>query len=345
MTSKRYQEAGVDIDAMAAALDQAKEEIRATKTPGVLSDIGLFGGVFDPSLVGAGGECLVASTDGVGTKVRIAALAGKFDTVGQCLINHCVNDILVQGARPLFFLDYIGTGHLDPDWFAQVVHGLSLACKENHCALLGGETAEMPGIYDGDDFELVGTIVGAVAKGKILDGSKVVAGDRLIGLPSSGLHTNGFSLARKILFDECSFEVGDHPPELEGASIGEALLAIHKSYLKPVLPLLQKERGVHACAHITGGGVLDNLPRVLPKGLGAKVLTNALDPVPIFPFLVEKGEIDQQEAWRVFNMGIGFILVVEADRCQELLEELEKAGEKPKVVGVVEEGEGVRLED
>jgi phosphoribosylformylglycinamidine cyclo-ligase len=345
MTSKRYKEAGVDIDAMATALDKAKDDIKATRTPGVLSEIGLFGGLFDPSKVGAGGECLVASTDGIGTKVRVAALAGRFDTVGQCLINHCVNDILVQGARPLFFLDYIGTGHLDPNWFAQIVHGLAVACKENSCALLGGETAEMPGIYRDDDFELVGTIVGSVPKDKILDGSKVVAGDVLIGLPSSGLHTNGFSLARKILFEECSFKIQDCPPELEGASLGEALLAVHKSYLQPVLPLLQNESGIHACAHITGGGVLDNLPRVLPKGLGARFKTKALPPVPIFPLLFDKGKMDRQEAWRVFNMGVGFILVVDKNTVPQVMEALKESNENPFIVGSIEEGTGVQLED
>ncbi len=345
MTSKRYQEAGVDIDAMATALGKAKDEIKATRTPGVLSEIGLFGGLFDPSKVGAGGECLVASTDGVGTKVRVAALTGRFDTVGQCLINHCVNDILVQGARPLFFLDYIGTGHLDPDWFAQVIHGLAVACKENDCALLGGETAEMPGIYRSDDFELVGTIVGSVPKDKILDGSKVVEGDLLIGLPSSGLHTNGYSLARKILLDESGYKVEDRPPELMGASLGEALLAVHKSYLRPVLPMLQTDLGVHACAHITGGGIIDNLPRVLPRGLGARIKTTALSPAPIFPFMVEKGGIDQQEAWRVFNMGVGFILIVQKNKVNQVMDSLKQSGEHPCLIGSIEEGEGVLLED
>ncbi len=345
MTSKRYQEAGVNIDAMASALAKAKDEIKATRTPGVLSEIGLFGGLFDPSKVGAEGECLVASTDGVGTKVRVAALTGRFDTVGQCLINHCVNDILVQGARPLFFLDYIGTGHLDPDWFAQIVHGLAIACQENDCALLGGETAEMPGIYQSDDFELVGTIVGSVPKDQILDGSKVVEGDLLIGLPSSGLHTNGYSLARKILLEECGYKVGDRPAELEGRSLGEALLAVHKSYLRPVLPLLQGDWGVHACAHITGGGILDNLPRVLPQGLGAKVTTSAISPVPIFPLIVQKGNIDLEEAWRVFNMGVGFVLVVEKRKASQVLEALKEAGESPFILGSIVEGHGVLLEE
>ncbi len=345
MTSKRYQEAGVDIDAMTVALGKAKEEIKATRTPGVLSEIGLFGGLFDPSEAGVEGECLVASTDGVGTKVRVAALMGRFETVGQCLINHCVNDILVQGARPLFFLDYIGTGKLNPEWFAQVVHGLALACKENGCALLGGETAEMPGIYQGNDFELVGTIIGAVPKNKILDGTKVKSGDLLVGLPSSGLHTNGYSLARKILFEECGYQVEDCPVELEGASIGEALLAVHKSYLHPVLPLLRKECGIHACAHITGGGVLDNLPRVLPQGLGARVQTTALAPVPIFPFLMQKGKLDRQEAWRVFNMGVGFILIVDKDKVSQVMVALRKQGERPELIGSIEERDGVLLED
>ncbi len=326
MQSNRYKEAGVDIDKKYDAVTRAKEAIRTTFTPGVLSDIGSFGGLFDPQKVGAGGEVLVASADGVGTKIKIAIDSEIYDTVGQCLINHCVNDILVQGARPLFFLDYIGVGKMEPEVVSKVLEGLAIACRENGMALLGGETAEMPGFYKVGDFDLVGTIVGTVPADRILDGSRVREGDIVLALPSSGLHTNGYSLARKVLFEECGYALDD-TPEGWSQTLGEALLAVHRSYLDQVLPLLTAGNAVHACAHITGGGLYDNVPRVLPKGMRAEIQRDSIARPPIFDLLVEKGGIDQGEAHRVFNMGYGFLLIVDPDSADAMLTDLKERGE------------------
>ncbi|MEZ5989584.1 MAG: phosphoribosylformylglycinamidine cyclo-ligase [Planctomycetota bacterium] len=337
MKSERYKAAGVDIDKKYAAVTGAKAAIERTFTPGVLSGIGSFGGLFDPAMVGAAGEVLVASADGVGTKLKVAIQAGVYDTVGQDLVNHCVNDILVQGARPLFFLDYVGIGVMRPDVVSLVLDGLARACAENGLALLGGETAEMPGVYHGDDFDLVGTIIGTVPRERILDGGRVRAGDRILALPSSGLHTNGYSLARKVLLDELGLGL-DHRPEAWSQTIGEALLAVHRSYLGPVLPLLADGDAVHACAHITGGGLFDNVPRVLPTGLRAEVRRNAVARPPIFDLLVDAGGIDEGEAHRVFNMGYGFLLIVAADRAADLQSRLVEAGEDAREVGRIVEG-------
>ena len=326
MQSNRYKEAGVDIDKKYDAVTRAKEAIRTTFTPGVLSDIGSFGGLFDPKMVGAGGEVLVASADGVGTKIKIAIDSEIFDTVGQCLINHCVNDILVQGARPLFFLDYIGVGKMEPAVVAKVLEGLAIACRENGMALLGGETAEMPGFYKVGDFDLVGTIVGTVPQEKILDGSRVREGDIVLALPSSGLHTNGYSLARKVLFDECGYAL-DHQPEGWTETLRDALLAVHRSYLGQVLPLLKQGQDVHACAHITGGGLYDNVPRVLPEGVRAEIQLDSIARPPIFDLIVEKGGIDQGEAHRVFNMGFGFLMIVDPASAEAMLADLHERGE------------------
>jgi len=337
--SNRYKDAGVDIDKKYDAVTRAKEAIRTTFTPGVLSDIGSFGGLFDPAKVGAGGEVLVASADGVGTKIKIAIDSEIYDTVGQCLVNHCVNDILVQGARPLFFLDYVGVGKMEPQVVAQVLEGLATACKENGMALLGGETAEMPGFYKVGDFDLVGTIVGTVMQDRILDGSRVREGDTILALPSSGLHTNGYSLVRKILFEECGYTLDMRPEGFEG-TLGEALLAVHRSYLKPVLPLLAKGNSVHACAHITGGGLYDNVPRVLPQGLRAQIQRDSIARPPIFDLLVDKGGVDEGEAHRVFNMGYGFLLIVDASEAGSLLADLHACGESGAVqVGTIVAGE------
>lgn len=339
MQSNRYKEAGVDIDKKYDAVTRAKEAIRTTFTPGVLSDIGSFGGLFDPAKVGAGGEVLVASADGVGTKIKIAIDSGVYDTVGQCLVNHCVNDILVQGARPLFFLDYVGVGKMEPDIVAKVLEGLAIACRENGMALLGGETAEMPGFYKIGDFDLVGTIVGTVPAERILDGSRVHEGDVVLALPSSGLHTNGYSLARKVLFEDCGYSL-DHRPEGWTESLRDALLAVHRSYLDPVLPLLTAGDEVHACAHITGGGLYDNVPRVLPAGLRAEIRLDSISRPRIFDLLVEKGDIDQGEAHRVFNMGFGFLLIVDPSAASDILARLREHGETEAAeVGRIVKGE------
>jgi phosphoribosylformylglycinamidine cyclo-ligase len=319
-----YRDSGVDIDAQDQALARVKELVRSTYTDGVLSDQGSFGGMFRLPTKGLKEPVLVASADGVGTKLKVAFAAGRHDTVGQDLVNHCVNDILVQGARPLFFLDYLATGRLDPAVAAAVIGGVATACREREIALLGGETAEMPGFYADGEYDLAGFIVGVVDRRMILDGSAVGEGDVLVGLPSTGLHTNGYSLARKILFEVLGCRPDQVLPEL-GASVADELLKVHRSYLEPVWPLL--ERGfLHAAAHITGGGITDNLPRVLPEGLRARIKVGAWEIPPVFRLLAERGEVPEDDMWRTFNLGVGMILLVPATRLGEVLESLKGAG-------------------
>ena len=341
--SSAYRDAGVDIDAKYAAVKGATAAIRATHTAGVKGEVGAFGGIFDLAAAGAAGQYLVASTDGVGTKVKVAQRAGRLGGVGADLVNHCVNDILVQGARPLFFLDYIAMGRMVPDAVQQVLGGLTEACRENQCALLGGETAEMPGVYVEGELDVAGTIVGAVAPDRVLDGSRVEPGDRLIALPSSGLHTNGYSLARRVVFDKLQLTPADRPAELGGESVADALLAVHRSYYPLLWPFLEQGR-IHAMAHITGGGLLDNVPRVLPAGTAVEVRVDAMPRLPIFDLLVEGGGLERDEAYRVFNMGFGMVLVAAADDAEALRTELVAAGEPAELVGeVVQGGRDVHL--
>jgi phosphoribosylformylglycinamidine cyclo-ligase len=331
-----YAGAGVDIDAKMEAVARAKDAIRSTFTAGVVGDVGGFGGLFRPDFAGFADPLLVASTDGVGTKLKVAIAAGVHDTVGQDLVNHCVNDILVQGARPLFFLDYIAVGKMDPAVVGQLLEGLARACRENGCALLGGETAEMPGVYAEGDYDLAGTIVGVVDRPKLLDGSRVAEGDLLVGLPSSGLHTNGYSLARKIFFEDIGLTPADHVPEL-GATVAEALLAVHRSYLKPVLPLVETLL-LSAMAHITGGGLSDNLPRVLPAGLDAVVRPGAWQWPPLFGYLESAGGVAREEMLRVFNCGIGMVLLVSPASRNAVTRALDEAGESWSEIGRVTSG-------
>lgn len=334
-----YKDAGVDIDAQDETLARARAAIRASFTPGVLGDVGLFGGLFDPARVGCGGQVLVASADGVGTKLEVARLAGVHDTVGRDLVHHCINDVLVQGARPLFFLDYVGTGRLEPEVVASVISGCAEACREHGLALLGGETAEMPGLYAPGHYDLVGFLVGAVERERILDGSRVRAGDLLLGLESSGLHTNGYSLARRILFEREGFSLEDRPAELEGRAVGEALLAVHRCYLPLVWPLLEQRR-LSALAHITGGGLADNVPRVLP-GHHAVIDRGAWQVPGLFRLLCERGRVPLEERYRAFNMGIGLVLVVPPAEEAAVRAHLEAAGERVHALGHVEEAAGV----
>jgi len=319
-----YKEAGVDIEAQDRALERVKAMVRETYTDGVLSDQRAFGGLFKLPVKGFKEPVLVASADGVGTKLKVAFAADRHDTVGQDLVNHCVNDILVQGAAPLFFLDYLATGRLDPETAAAVIGGVASACQEQGLALLGGETAEMPGFYGDGEYDLAGFVVGLVDRRKILDGSAVASGDVLVGLPSSGLHTNGYSLARKVFFDTLGCQHDELFEGLDG-SVGEELLKVHRCYLKPVRPLMEKGR-IKAAAHITGGGITDNLPRVLPEGLRAVVKVGAWEVPPVFRILAERGGIPEVEMWRAFNLGVGMILVVEPKRLAKVLKELMKAG-------------------
>lgn len=334
-----YREAGVDIDAQERALARVRELAAQTATPGVLAGIGGFGGLFRPDLEEIDDPVLVASADGVGTKLAVARLAGDFSTVGRDLVNHCVDDVLVQGARPLFFLDYVGAGVIEPARMVELVGGVAAGCRENGCALLGGETAEMPGFYRPGDYELVGFIVGLVAREDILGPERVVAGDLLVGLPSSGLHTNGYSLARRVVFERLGLSPNAPAPWAEGRrTVAQELLEVHRSYLKPLSPLL-RHPAVHALAHITGGGLTDNLPRALPAGLRAVVRTAEWDVPPIFGFLQEHGDVSDAEMRRVFNLGIGMVVVVSTDGVGEVLASLRASGERAVVLGEVAAGD------
>ena len=334
-----YRAAGVDIDAASRLVQRVRALARQTFTPGVLSDIGAFGGLFQPEWGRHRQPVLVASADGVGTKLKVAFLAARHDTVGVDLVNHCVNDVLVQGARPLFFLDYLATGRLAPDVSAGVVQGLARGCVENGCALLGGETAEMPDFYAAGEYDLAGFIVGIVDRGRLIDGSGITPGDCLIGLPSSGLHTNGFSLARRIVFDTLGLRVDSAVDEL-GSRVGDELLRPHRSYLRPVTRLLESTPGlVKGLAHITGGGLTDNVPRVLPPGTAARIVRDWQVP-PVFGFLQRAGSVPEDEMYRTFNMGIGMVAVVAPGSVAAARALLAEAGEPGAVpIGTVVEGD------
>jgi phosphoribosylformylglycinamidine cyclo-ligase len=335
-----YAGSGVDIDAQERGLRGVKELARSTFTTGVLSELGLFGGLFRPELEGLAEPVLVASADGVGTKLAVARMAGDFSTVGRDLVNHCVNDILVQGAVPLFFLDYVGAGGLEPGKLVELVRGVAEGCRENGCALLGGETAEMPGFYQPGDYELVGFVVGLVDREALIDGARVAAGDLLLGLPSSGLHTNGYSLARKILFETMKLRLKDRiPKDPERRRVGEWLLAPHLSYLHSLRPLLGHP-GLRALAHITGGGLTDNLPRVLPEGLAAEVRFGSWEVPYPFRLLQEKGDVELEEMFRVFNMGFGMVAVVDPAHLPEISKSLAAVGQRALPIGRVVEGTG-----
>jgi phosphoribosylformylglycinamidine cyclo-ligase len=328
---KRYAQAGVDIEKKYAAVERATTAIRSTFTPGVVGDVGLFGGLFDPARMGFRDALLVASTDGVGTKLDVAKRARVFDTVGRDIVHHCIGDILVQGAWPLFFLDYIAVGKMDPPMVSDLIRGCAEACRDAGLALLGGETAEMPGLYAPGDFDLAGTIVGAVRRERLLDGSRVRAGQVLVGLDSSGLHTNGYSLARRVIFDELGLGIGDRPRELGGRTVGEALLAVHRNYLPLLWPLLEENR-IQGLAHITGGGLVDNVPRVLGP-CDAWIDRTSWTPPALFQFLCDQGRVGVDEAYQVFNMGIGMIAFVEERDLDAVLASLAARGETPRILG------------
>jgi phosphoribosylformylglycinamidine cyclo-ligase len=334
-----YRNAGVDIDAGNEVVRRIKGLARRTFTPGVLSDLGSFGGLFHAHAAGLHDPVLVASADGVGTKLRVAFMSGIHDTVGVDLVNHCVNDILVQGARPLFFLDYLATGRLDPDVAVSIVEGLSRACTDNGCALLGGETAEMPGFYADGEYDVAGFIVGAVERERIVDGRSIAPGDAVIGLPSSGLHTNGYSLARTIVFDHLGLRVQDRVDTL-GRTVAGALLEPHRSYLRVVSPLLETGL-VKGMAHITGGGITDNLPRALPEGTSAAIRLGSWPIPPLFEWLVREGDVPFDDAYRTFNMGIGMILADAPEHADAILARLQASGETGAlVIGRIASGSG-----
>ncbi|MDH7516521.1 MAG: phosphoribosylformylglycinamidine cyclo-ligase [Bacteroidota bacterium] len=324
-----YKSAGVDIDAGEETVRRIAKAVATTHTPAVLNDIGSFGALFDARFPGYEHPVLVSSIDGVGTKLKIAAALGIHDTVGRDLVNHCVNDILTCGARPLFFLDYFATGKLDPDIAEQVVLGLAAACRENGCALIGGETAEMPGLYEPGDYDLAGTIVGIVEQRDILHRDRVCEGDVLIGLPSTGLHTNGYSLARAVLLRH--FTLTTRVEDL-GCTLGEALLAVHRSYFPLVEPLL-RAGAVNGISHITGGGIVGNTMRVIPRGYTLEIDWSAWDRPRLFRMIQELGNVPEADMRRTFNLGIGMILIVPPGRSEEVLEILR--AESPVVMGTV----------
>ncbi len=331
-----YKDAGVDIDLKTRAMRTVAALAKATHGPQVLTGIGSFGSLFRPDFAGLAEPVLVASTDGVGTKLLVARRMGRFDTVGACLVNHCVNDILVMGAEPLFFLDYIAAGRLTPEMLTAVLTGFANACKEQGVALVGGETAEMPGLYDPEDFDLAGFIVGVVDRARILSPDRVRAGDVLLGLHSSGLHTNGYSLAQRILFEREGLQPSDPLPGT-GTSVGEALLAVHRCYL-PALRGLLREPGLRAMAHITGGGFTENVPRVLPEGLDAVIDRGAWEPPALFRELQRRGPVERDEMDRTFNMGLGMLLIVDPARLEAVRAHLVAQGERPVAVGRIERG-------
>ncbi len=337
-----YKCSGVNIEAGNEVLRRIKGLARATFTPGVLSELGSFGGLFHLGARGLQDPVLVASADGVGTKLRLAFMSGIHGTIGADLVNHCVNDILVQGAQPLFFLDYLAMGRLDPGVAVQIVDGLARACRENGCALLGGETAEMPGFYADGEYDVAGFIVGAVERERLIDGGHIAPGDVLVALPSSGLHTNGYSLARTIVFDRLALGVHDRVPEL-GMTVAEALLATHRSYLPLVRPLLD-EGWIKGMAHITGGGITDNLPRVLPQGMEAVVRLGSWDLPAVFAWLERGGGVPREDMLRTFNMGVGLILVVASADADAVTGALRAAGEPgARVIGGIAAGSAPRV--
>ncbi len=334
-----YRDSGVDIDAQDEALRRVKALVKATRTPGVLADIGSFGGLFEPAgLKGMERPVLVSSCDGIGTKLKLAFLTGIHHTVGRDLVNHCVNDILVQGARPLFFMDYLATGRLDPAVIARVIEGLAAGCREAGCALLGGETAEMPGFYGDGEYDVAGFIVGIVDRPKVIDGSGIRPGDVLLGLPARGLHTNGYSLARKVFLELGGLGVDDRVPEL-GATVGEVLLAEHPSYL-PALEGLLDGGSIAGLAHITGGGLTDNLPRILPQGTAALIRRGTWPVTPVFAYIERAGGVAEAEMYRTFNMGIGMVLVLHPERVDEVEAHLRGLSQSFHRIGEITAGEG-----
>ena len=339
-TKLTYADAGVDIAEGAAAVEKMKAYVQETFTKGVLGGLGGFGGLFELDLEGYKKPVLVSGTDGVGTKLKIAFLTDVHDSTGIDLVAMCVNDILVQGAKPLFFLDYIATGRISSDKVADIVKGIAEGCKQSGASLIGGETAEMPGFYSDDEYDIAGFTVGIVEKEKIIDGSKIKEGDVLIGLPSTGIHSNGYSLVRKLFFDVLSMSVSDHVEELD-MTLGEALIMPTKIYVKEILEILANH-SVNGMVHVTGGGFTENIPRVLPEGLGADIAMGSWEMNPLFPLIQEKGNIDESEMFKTFNMGIGFILAVDPSEADAMMETIEKSGEKAYKIGTVTKGEGVR---
>ena len=333
-----YRDAGVDIDAGNKAVELMKESVKRTYTPGVVGDLGGFGGLYSLAGHSMQDPMLVSGTDGVGTKLRLAIMMDKHDTIGQDCVAMSVNDILVQGATPLFFLDYVAVGKLDPVQVADIVRGVANACEESGCALLGGETAEMAGFYGDGDYDVAGFAVGIVDRPKLITGEHIKSGDVILGLPSSGVHSNGFSLVRKIVFDHTNLSIDEYIPEF-GKTLGEELLTPTRLYPKAVLPLIQ-ENYIKGMVHITGGGFYENIPRVLPKGVTAEVNVSTWPRLPVFSKLQEWGNVAWPEMYRTFNMGIGMILIVDANHVADVKANLDSRGEAVDEIGRIIDGDG-----
>lgn len=344
MTQKAYAAAGVDIDLGNRVKATLPQLLAATHRPEVLGKVGGFGGLFALNTRKYKEPVLVSSVDGVGTKLKIAFAMNRHDTIGQDLVNHCVNDIAVLGAEPLFFLDYLGTGKLQPRVFTEIIKGFAKACAENRCALIGGETAQMPGFYKNGEYDVSGTIVGVVEKSKMLDGKTIRPGDVVIGLASSGLHTNGYSLARKILFERMKLKPNNRVKGLRG-TIGQELLKVHVSYGPLIQKLLQKfnsipRKSIKGLAHITGGGFIDNIPRVLPKSCNVVIRKRTWEMLPIFRLIQEKGGVPEAELYQVFNMGIGMVVIVAGSQARSILNYIRSQKQKAWIVGEVLRGCG-----
>ena len=339
--AQSYENAGVSLEAGYESVRRIKKHIAATERPGMMGNIGSFGGMFDLTKLNYKEPVLVSGTDGVGTKLKIAFLMDKHDTIGQDVVAMCVNDVLAQGAEPLFFLDYIAVGKNHPAKIEQIVKGVADGCVISNCALIGGETAEMPDMYDEDEYDIAGFTVGVVEKSKLIDGSKVKVGDVLIGIQSSGVHSNGFSLVRKIVLKDCKLDLQQYHEEL-GGKLGDVLLTPTKLYVKPVLDVI-RNIDVHAICHITGGGFDENIPRALQKGQGVTVDEKCWQKPPIFDFLEKHGKIPHREMFNIFNMGIGMMLMVDAKDKDAVIERLAQHGEKAFAIGTVTDKEGVNI--
>ncbi|WP_408955346.1 phosphoribosylformylglycinamidine cyclo-ligase [Natroniella sp. ANB-PHB2] len=332
-----YKDAGVDIEAGDKAVAKLKDDVQSTFGPEVLTGLGGFGALFAPDLTDYQQPVLVSGTDGVGTKLKVAFMMEQHDTVGIDLVAMCVNDILAQGARPLFFLDYLATGKLNPDHVAEIVKGITTGCKQSETALIGGETAEMPDFYQTGEYDLAGFVVGIVDQDKIITGDDIKPGDKIIGLGSNGIHSNGYSLARKVFFEKAGYGVNQQVDELE-TTLGEELLKPTRIYVKPVLKLLEQYR-IKGIAHITGGGLIENLPRILPAETGALINQDSWEVQPVFALMQELGEIEKKEMYRTFNMGIGMVLVVPEEEAEQVIDSAQKLGEEAYLIGEVKSGE------
>lgn len=341
--SKAYEQAGVNIEAGYEAVQRMKSHVERTARKGIMGTFGGFGGMFDLSELNLKEPVLISGTDGVGTKLKLAFMVDKHDTIGIDCVAMCVNDIVAQGAEPLYFLDYVAVGKAVPEKIEQIVKGVADGCVQSGAALIGGETAEMPGLYEEDEYDLAGFAVGAAEKANIVTGEKIQEGDVLVGIASSGVHSNGYSLVRKIMFADAGFTPDTVIAGYEQLGpIGEALLTPTKLYAKPVLDVL-KEVDVHGMAHITGGGFYENLPRMMPAGLATEVDLGTWPVLPIFDLLAEQGKLQQKDLYNVFNMGIGFVLAVPVAHAEKVIELVEKHGEKAYTIGRVVAGEGVRF--